>query len=257
MQRHRPASRFSLPASRSSTPRIEVFPSPLPLSPKPGRGVPACEVSNTPRVRFRTRCEISNPPPPRVRFRTPRREVSNTPRVRFRAGQRARRERITPRPLVGEAGARDFLVSPRQTSAFLSPPPRHPGRSAAESRDLEPESAEGRAQSAALRHVPGTLERQRKGVRGLAQGSARSALPFCLKALWSRCAAHFCAGSRTRFRCAAPFRSVRRGRTWRRCGPRSIFHPNPVIPAGAQRRAGISIRRRRNLPGMDPGSGPG
>ncbi len=35
------------------------------------------------------------------------------------------------------------------------------------------------------------------------------------------------------------------------------LHPTPVIPAAAQRRAGISIRRRRNLPGRDPGSGPG
>ena len=85
-------------------------------------------------------------------------------------------------------------------------------------------------QSAAPPHVPGTLERQRKGVRGLAQGSARSALPFCLKAAMSRCAAHFCAGSRTRFRCASPFRERAAGPHLAAVRPSLHFPPQPGHP---------------------------
>ena len=46
----------------------------------------------------------------------------------------------------------------------------------------------------------------------------------CLKAVTSRCAAHRCAGTRTRFRCAAPFRE-RAAWPHFRGARRRIFHP--------------------------------
>ena len=83
-------------------------------------------------------------------------------------------------------------------------------------------------QSAACAARPRNPGAERKGIRGPAQDSARSALPSCLKAVTSRCAALRCAGSRTRFRCAAPFRERAAERHFGavRRSPASL-HPTP------------------------------
>ncbi len=87
--------------------------------------------------------------------------------------------------------------------------PRNP-KVQCRSTSLEPKRAVPAArpctQSAALPHVPGTLQRSGRVSGVQRKKSARSALPSCLKAVTSRCAAHLCAVTRTRFRCAAPFR---------------------------------------------------
>ena len=91
-------------------------------------------------------------------------------------------------------------------------------------------------QSAALRHVPGTLQRSGRVSGAQRKDSARSALPFCLKAGMSRCAALRCAGSRTRFRCAAPFRERAAGGA--RGSPRmnSGKYSHPLILLSSARR---------------------
>ena len=85
-------------------------------------------------------------------------------------------------------------------------------------------------QSAALRHVPGTLERSGRVSGVQRKDSARSALPSCLKAVTSRCAAHRCAGSRTRFRCAAPFRERAAWPHFRGVAQPCISPPHPRHP---------------------------
>jgi hypothetical protein len=98
--------------------------------------------------------------------------------------------------------------------------------------------------------------------------SARSALPFCLKAAMSRCAAHFCAGSRTRFRCAAPFREraagphlaavrpslhfpAQPGHPGRSAAESRDLHPEKTEPAGQRSRVepGMTERLRRRRDG--------
>ena len=77
--------------------------------------------------------------------------------------------------------------------------------------------------------------------------SARSALPSCLKAVTSRCAALRCAGSRTRFRCAAPFRERAAGRHFgvQRSAPHLSSRPQRSSESDPGREANPSLESPR------------
>ncbi len=79
-------------------------------------------------------------------------------------------------------------------------------------------------QIAAQPHVPGTLERSGRVSGVQRMDFARSAVPSCLKAVTSRCAALCCAGSRTRFRCAHLSGNVPQGGT----SVSAVRHPLPT-----------------------------
>ncbi len=104
-------------------------------------------------------------------------------------------------------------------------------------------------------HVPGTpkcrlaarprnLERSGRVSGVQRKDFARSALPSCLKAITSRCAALLYAGSLTRFRCAAPFRERAASGTLGRCG---LAHPVSPASSTSTRHPGRSAAESRDL----------
>ena len=87
--------------------------------------------------------------------------------------------------------------------------------------------------------------------------SARSALPSCLKTVTSRCAAHRCARSRTRFRCAAPFRDRAALRHFGGCALLCLSTPFPSSRPQRSGEPGSSAypigRQIPGVLGMTPG----